>query len=601
MTRSWLRKIIIAPLLIVIIMGPPGANANITNINEANFGQYAFPTVKRLPGGMGYAVGGNYFMRLGSVGGTKPIISITPPDIRMGCGGLSIRGMFMSFLGLDELSTMLSDSGTTVAWGLMLGLVESLPSISQTLEQVQTFVRNIQKLLANSCQTAKILAQRWQHKPVIGAINDGIGSINTADHSLAEKIKKWNNSMMNTFAGLLKDGDVTDEKKGGMISQLIANDFATAFGTWGAYLYAFMNRYNIKYSKMGDVLAAGGGGQSVTTQVGNYTFETHPSAPLPFSIPEGNQDRWRLQTSVLSLLQSFGVPDTYVLQSDKLGVLQTALSEYAEAAKNGDDARAKKGVSLRNRLFGSSAKEGEAVVQPILIRSAAKQGSNDLLQFLEAGDVNGDLNFIVPSFAVLNIKAGGQEIATLIAPTDVSMPATGQQEAMMKSFGNIRAIARAQVECLTNDQNDSVTVESNTYQCGDLPPVFIGSARKLLRIYAQSLPSEREKIKEAVISRNEILMRDAVLNAFAQVRSLIFAAHSRVPSNADGDRYINTNKTSTKAEKTMYDVLSKAVDKLKKLNRERRENLKTTGIDNFDDYMDRLDRQNKQRGLKDVY
>jgi hypothetical protein len=101
---------------------------------------FSGPSVEfRFMGGNGYA----------------PLISYSVPKIKAGCNGLSLDGGFVSLLGLDDIKDQLKDAGASLAWGVVVGLVMSLPAISQTFETVQRWVRKIQQLLQGACGAGK--------------------------------------------------------------------------------------------------------------------------------------------------------------------------------------------------------------------------------------------------------------------------------------------------------------------------------------------------------------------------------------------------------------------------------------------------------------
>ncbi len=78
---------------------------------------------------------------------------------KAGCGGFSIGDMFMSMLGLNDIKDQLSGAGAKLAWGIMLGMVFSMPGIHDVFMSVQKWARAIQKLLQDACKIGQALAK----------------------------------------------------------------------------------------------------------------------------------------------------------------------------------------------------------------------------------------------------------------------------------------------------------------------------------------------------------------------------------------------------------------------------------------------------------
>ncbi|MGB2552801.1 conjugal transfer protein TraH [Campylobacter sp. MOP51] len=102
---------------------------------------------------MTYIPGGVFFRFGAAFDEPEPIFSISQPTSRMGCGGLSVKGMFINILGLDRLAMMLKNAGASLAWGVAVGLFYSLPGVGKAFEFLNTWAKNIQNLLANACQS----------------------------------------------------------------------------------------------------------------------------------------------------------------------------------------------------------------------------------------------------------------------------------------------------------------------------------------------------------------------------------------------------------------------------------------------------------------
>lgn len=144
----------------------------------------------------------------------EPIIEFSPPKTSFGCGGLSIKGMFIKILGLDRLSLMLKSAGASLAWGIAIGLIYSLPGVSASFSFLNNWAKKIQQLLQNACQSGFNIG-RHMAKKVPGLdgnkiFQDAFDSfiqepVNSLDNYVKTKAKAWgisdmfDNNMVFTF------------------------------------------------------------------------------------------------------------------------------------------------------------------------------------------------------------------------------------------------------------------------------------------------------------------------------------------------------------------------------------------------------------------
>lgn len=88
-----------------------------------------------------------------------PIFSASPPSIEAGCNGINLKGMFISLLGLDQLGSMLQNAGASLAWGVAIGLIYSLPGVASAFKMINQWAKDLQKLLGNACQSGIAIGQ----------------------------------------------------------------------------------------------------------------------------------------------------------------------------------------------------------------------------------------------------------------------------------------------------------------------------------------------------------------------------------------------------------------------------------------------------------
>ena len=107
-----------------------------------------------------YYYGGSYSFTFKNTSSYAPWFNVQAPGISIGCAGFSVKGGFISLLGLDEIKQQLTNAGSQLAWGIMIGLVYSMPGIGDVFMKIQKWARTIQKLLANMCNIGKALGGR---------------------------------------------------------------------------------------------------------------------------------------------------------------------------------------------------------------------------------------------------------------------------------------------------------------------------------------------------------------------------------------------------------------------------------------------------------
>ncbi len=75
-----------------------------------------------------------------------------PPSIKASCSGISFKGLFGSIINLDEIATQFEEAGASFAWGILVGIIYSLPGIGAIFTKLDAWAKKIQSMLANSCK-----------------------------------------------------------------------------------------------------------------------------------------------------------------------------------------------------------------------------------------------------------------------------------------------------------------------------------------------------------------------------------------------------------------------------------------------------------------
>ena len=115
-------------------------------------------------------------------------------SLKAGCGGVSFDGGFVAFLELGEITKQLETAMASIGMGVIVALVQTMPSIGKAFEDIQKLVRKMQQMQQNACQlttaalaktetlsTARDSAQGW--------VDDSLG--NNAVNNFMKGSAKW--------------------------------------------------------------------------------------------------------------------------------------------------------------------------------------------------------------------------------------------------------------------------------------------------------------------------------------------------------------------------------------------------------------------------
>ena len=157
-----LRKISAFILLIILLISPASVakadlNASIADmfqrwggrVNATNPGAYDAQT-------RGFIIGGSLSARVPSTQ-LQPI-SIKPPSIKAGCGGIDIFGGSFSYINADQLVNMLQAIGqNALGYAFSLGLEAVCPTCNSVIKALKDTMDKMNKFNMDSCMASKAL------------------------------------------------------------------------------------------------------------------------------------------------------------------------------------------------------------------------------------------------------------------------------------------------------------------------------------------------------------------------------------------------------------------------------------------------------------
>lgn len=143
------RKILISLLLSSVLV--TGSNASLwdsdsifNNVTDSN-------VIVEPKSGATYMSGGAIEVRFKRSGSFPPIFTAGAPSLKASCRGISFDAGYAMFMNLERLGQQLSQAGTSVAYGVLIGLVYTMPGVEQAFTKLNEWSQWLQNFLNDSC------------------------------------------------------------------------------------------------------------------------------------------------------------------------------------------------------------------------------------------------------------------------------------------------------------------------------------------------------------------------------------------------------------------------------------------------------------------
>ena len=144
--------------LVLIMLSPSVSSAvslgDIAQSTSTSAGTWTDPL-----GGGRYISGGDFKVKFKTSSYHAPLFSFKAPSMSLGCSGISLSGGFISFLGLDKLKGLISNAGSSLIFGIILGMEFTLPAISAVFNKIRAWANALQGLLQNGCNMGRAIAK----------------------------------------------------------------------------------------------------------------------------------------------------------------------------------------------------------------------------------------------------------------------------------------------------------------------------------------------------------------------------------------------------------------------------------------------------------
>jgi len=228
-----MKKLIASLAFASLLIAPTKADINATLDKIVGSSYYLPPGEIKSPTTNTYTLG-SYSFRLRNDLLNRPVLSLNPPKAVFSCSGADFDAGMLSMLNLNTFGDMLSQAGTSIAWGIMIGLVYSLPGIGDAFQKLNEWARMFQQLISNSCLIGTQLGQDWGSKIFHKESNDAQGEevASGAVSGFEEAYKYFLNYIEKTgrlknFFGAIPYGPLYE---GGWTDTETADLIATLFG-----------------------------------------------------------------------------------------------------------------------------------------------------------------------------------------------------------------------------------------------------------------------------------------------------------------------------------------------------------------------------------
>lgn len=158
-----MKKFIVSSLMLASLVVPSKADIDSTLDKIVGSSYYMPPGEVKSPTTNTWTLG-SYSFRLKNDLLNRPVLSLRPPQATFSCSGADFDAGMLSMLNLNTFGDMLQQAGSSVAWGIVIGLVYSLPGVGDAFQKLNEWARMFQQLISNSCMIGTQLGQDWGSK-----------------------------------------------------------------------------------------------------------------------------------------------------------------------------------------------------------------------------------------------------------------------------------------------------------------------------------------------------------------------------------------------------------------------------------------------------
>jgi len=446
-----------------------------------------------------------------------PIIKVSAPEVQASCSGINIKGMFVSILNLDQLGNMLQNAGASLAWGVAVGLIYSLPGIANAFKMINDWAKKIQQILGEACQSGIILGEH-----LLSSTGYNKNSLQT---KIDSKIDNAASVMQERMSGIAKALGLNNIKfdQNGIIDlagdeQLSQKDKIDAWE--GLIINGLLSNISLEASLVDELNQVSGGqlyknlgidldnmssqevtsinvfinGQNIPAASNNKNISLEKLITDDAGIGDTQkQNKWKTLFTFYFYVNQ-GIGDIYV-NNDVTQIIKNAFA-YLQNDSNKNEAKALDLLTSPQKYALNINMDGKAA------ESEAARELAFLLVFGANALYNPSETNYIPTtkMHVLNIVAFNSENLNMKEAFAVLSADTYTSKLDLSGWDGAYVSAKCATANLLNETNASVTYNGKTYNCSDVNYYVFPSLRKYQMIYMNSPAIDRPKLK-AVLSK----------------------------------------------------------------------------------------------------
>ena len=195
-----------------------------------------------------YMSGGGIEVRFKGTGSFPPIFGFGAPGLKASCSGITFDAGYAVFMNLERLGQQLSQAGASLAYGVLIGLVYTMPGVEQAFTKLNEWSQWLQSFLADSCNIGvnvgkELGRQAWRN--VEGGVHELTNKIPSPNDVLGKPT-----DIASNLEKLLTDG--TSDQKESAKSSITDDLFKDArAGIVATYINSLLKRgeENITFSQ----------------------------------------------------------------------------------------------------------------------------------------------------------------------------------------------------------------------------------------------------------------------------------------------------------------------------------------------------------------
>lgn len=179
-----------------------------------------------------YMSGGGIEVRFKSTGNFPPVFAFGAPSLKASCSGISFDAGYAVFMNLERLGQQLSQAGASLAYGVLIGLVYTMPGVEQAFTKLNEWSQWLQSFLSESCNIGTAIGKslgRTAWRGVEEQVNEMTAKIPSPNDYLSKPI-----DYANMLEKVMTNGtnDQKDKTHKSILDDLLSDGRSGIVGTY---------------------------------------------------------------------------------------------------------------------------------------------------------------------------------------------------------------------------------------------------------------------------------------------------------------------------------------------------------------------------------